>query len=92
VHLAFVALDDPDLSVGVVVGPGWSVTTTTLPPDLVHDAVLAAPASMLLGILTGAVDPGMATVHGSLSGNLVGQSVLAFLVEAAACAPDDGGT
>jgi hypothetical protein len=91
-HLAFLALDDPDESFGVVVGPGWSVTTTTLPPDLVHDAALAAPAALLWSILTGDADPGMATVHGSLTGNLVGQSVLSFLVEATGHTRRDGGS
>ena len=44
--------------------------------------MLAAPAALVREILTGTADPGLATVHGSLTGSLVGQSALALLVEA----------
>jgi hypothetical protein len=81
-HLALVALDDPDAGFGISLGPGWTVTTTTLSPDLVHDAVLAAPVALVRDILTGVADPGWATVHGSVTGTLAGQSTLAFLLEA----------
>jgi hypothetical protein len=81
-HLAFVTPDDPEAGVSVTVGPGWTVTTTSLSRDLVYDAVLAGPAALIRGILTGVADPGWATVHGSVTGTLVGQSALAFLVEA----------
>ena len=50
---------------------------------LIHDAVLAAPAALVWDILTGIADPGLATVSGSLTGSLVGQSALALLVEVA---------
>ena len=83
-HLALVALDDPGAGVGITLGPGWSVTTSTLSRDVVHDAVLAAPVALVRDILTGVVDPGWATVQGSLTGNLAGQSALAFLVEVTA--------
>ena len=81
-HLAVVVLDQPDSSVAVLLGPGWTVATTDPSPELVHDAVLAAPAALVREILTGTADPGLATVHGSLTGSLVGQSALALLVEA----------
>ena len=81
-HLAVVVLDDPDSGFGVLLGPGWTVATTDPSPELVHDAVLAAPAALVREILTGTADPGLATVHGSLTGSLVGQSALALLVEA----------
>jgi hypothetical protein len=81
-HLAVVVLDDPDSGTGVLIGPGWTVTTTTLSPRIVHDAVLAAPAALVWDILTGTADPGLATIHGSLTGSLVGQSALALLIEA----------
>ena len=90
-HLALVALDDPDGRVGVTLGPGWTLTTTALSTELVHDAVLAAPAALLWDILVGEADPGSATVHGSLTGHLAGQSVLAFLVEATANAASTEG-
>jgi hypothetical protein len=90
-HLALVTLDDPDGGIGVTLGPGWTVTTMPLSPALVHDAVLAAPAALMRGILTGEADPGLATVHGSLTGNLVGQSALAFLIEATGDARAGGG-
>ena len=83
VHLAVVVLDDPDSGVGVVLSPGWSVATTAVSGDLIHDAVLAAPAALVWDILTGVADPGLATVSGSLTGSLVGQSALALLVEVA---------
>ena len=78
VHIALVVLDDPDAGFGITLGPGWTVTTTTLSPDLVHDAVLAAPVALVRDILTGVADPGWATVHGSVTGTLAGQSALAF--------------
>ena len=81
-HLALVALDDLDAGVGITLHPGWTVTTSTLSPDVVHDAVLAAPVALVRDILTGEADPGWATVHGTLTGTLAGQSALAFLVEA----------
>jgi hypothetical protein len=86
VHLAVVVLDDPDSGVGVVLGPGWSVATTSVSGDLIHDAVLAAPAALLWDILTGIADPGLVTVGGSLTGSLVGQSAVALLVEATSSA------
>jgi hypothetical protein len=81
-HLALVALDALDAGVAITLHPGWTVTTSTLSPDVVHDAVLAAPVALVRDILTGEADPGWATVHGSLTGTLAGQSALAFLVEA----------
>ena len=50
--------------------------------------MLAAPAALVWEILTGAADPGLATVHGSLTGSLVGQA-LALLVEAVSGTFDD---
>jgi hypothetical protein len=90
-HLALVTLDDPDGGLGVTLEPGWTVTTTPLSPDLVHDAVLAAPAALMRAILTGDADPGLATVHGNLTGNLVGQSALALLLEVTGDTPAGGG-
>jgi hypothetical protein len=90
-HLALVTLDDPDGGIGVTLEPGWTLTTTRLSPDLVHDAVLAAPAALMRDILTGDADPGLATVHGSLTGHLVGQSALALLLEVTGDAPTGGG-
>jgi hypothetical protein len=89
-HLALVILDDPDFGVGITLGPGWTVTTSALSPAVVHDAVLAAPVELVRAILTGVADPGLATVHGNLTGNLAGQSALAFLVEATSNAAGDG--
>jgi hypothetical protein len=42
-------------------------------------------------ILTGDADPGLATVHGNLTGNLVGQSALALLLEVTGDTPAGGG-
>ena len=90
VHLAVVVVDQPESGVGVVLGPGWSVATTSVSGDLIHDAVLAAPAALVWDILTGIADPGLAllveVVGGSLTGSLVGQSALALLVEATSSA------
>jgi hypothetical protein len=90
-HLAFVTLDEPGDGVAVTLEPGWALTTTSLSPDLVYDAVLAAPAALVRDVLTGVADPGWAAVHGSVTGTLVGQSALAFLVEAIGDARHDAG-
>jgi hypothetical protein len=89
-HLAVVVLDEPASSFGVVLGPDWTVTTRPLSPDRVHDAVLAAPAALVSEVLSGAADPGVATVEGSVTGNLAGQSALALLVEVVSGVLSDG--
>ena len=83
-QLAVVLTDDPAHGVAVHVGPGWTIALGPLVDGQVYDAALAVPAAVAVAMLTGACDIGIAAHHGTVTGSMAGQSVMALVVEEAA--------